>query len=373
MMKSRVVGVWCSAALLVLVLGIAIASKAMTNPRVVKNAVGSGVGDYLLVPDFDRHVVLRFDAATGAFVDEVVTRKSGGLNQPYIALIGPHDGNLYVSTGHFMGPGQIKGVLRYDGGTGAFMDEFVQRGQIDMGHQLLFGPDGNLYFADRVEGNTARPKGGRILRFNGQTGAFIDVFVSQGSGGLEHPDAHVFGPDGNGDGKMDLYVCDEHTSRILLFDGQTGAFGGDFVTSGSGGLSYPQQLSFGPDGNIYVASGQSILRFQGPSGASPGAPMPSTGNDGAEFVASGSGELLFVSGAIFGPDCNNDGNQDLYVGSIDLPNGFVKARHGSIKRYDGTSGAFIDTFVPKGTGGIDDPMFLTFTKTDPVTLAYTGN
>ncbi|MEX0613940.1 MAG: hypothetical protein WD229_17610, partial [Pirellulales bacterium] len=83
------------------------------------------VAGYLLVPDFDKHNVLRYDAATGAFVDTFVSRKSGGLNQPWNVLIGPHDGDLYVSTGHFRGPGQIKAVLRYDGTTGAFLDEFV--------------------------------------------------------------------------------------------------------------------------------------------------------------------------------------------------------------------------------------------------------
>ena len=99
---------------------------------------------YLLVPDYDKHNVLRFDAATGAFVDEFVPRQSGGLNLPWIALIGPHDGNIYVSSGHFRGPGQIKAVLRYDGTTGAFLDQFVQPGQMDMAHSDMYGPDGTL-------------------------------------------------------------------------------------------------------------------------------------------------------------------------------------------------------------------------------------
>src|SRR5262245_20484495 len=81
--------------------------------------------DYLLFPDLDKHNVLRYDADTGAFVDEFVSKKSGGLNQPWNVVIGPHDENLYVPSGHFRGPGQIKAVLRYDGTTGVFLDEFV--------------------------------------------------------------------------------------------------------------------------------------------------------------------------------------------------------------------------------------------------------
>ena len=209
-------------------------------------------GSYLLVPDYDKHNVLRFDAATGAFVDEFVSRQSGGLNQPWIALIGPHDGNLYVSTGHFRGPGQIKAVLRYDGTTGAFLDEFVQRGQMDMAHSVMFGPDGNMYVGVR-DTELGHPRGGRIARFHGTTGAFVDDFVPLGSGGLLHPLAHVFGPDGRGRGKLDLYVTDEDGHDVKRYDGTTGAFKGVFVAAGSGVISLPLGLTFGPDGNLYVA------------------------------------------------------------------------------------------------------------------------
>jgi hypothetical protein len=330
-------------------------------------------GGYLLVPDLDRHNVLRFDATTGAFIDEFVSRKSGGLNQPFIALYGPHDDNLYVSTGHLHGPGQSKAVLRYDGATGAFLDEFVHDGQMDMPHAIIFGPDGNIYWGDRVDGNIGHPQGGMILRFDGQTGAFMDEFVPRLSGGLLHPLALIFGPDSNGDGNLDLYVADEGPSRILHYDGTTGAFLGEFVTRGSGGLTFPQQLSFGPDGNLYVGSfgTGSVMRFQGPSGDNPGAPMPSTGNSGADFVPAGSGGLLGPGGVIFGPDANGDGHQDIYVANF-TSNGVAHGKEGNVKRYDGITGAFIDTFVPNGLGGLDDPSLITFSQTDPVTLAYRG-
>src|SRR5262245_12385028 len=59
---------------------------------------------YLVINDWGRDSVLRFDAATGAFVDTFVPNRSGGLNQPWGVLFGPHDGNLYVSCGEFHGP-----------------------------------------------------------------------------------------------------------------------------------------------------------------------------------------------------------------------------------------------------------------------------
>jgi hypothetical protein len=90
-------------------------------------------------------------------------------------------------------------------------------------------------------------------------------------------------------------------------------------------------------------------------------------------VSSGSGGLLDTFGLIFGPDGNGDGNQDLYVPSFKTA-GSNKADHkfSTIKRYDGVSGAFIDTFVGPNSGGLDQPNYLIFTETDPVTLAYNG-
>ena len=175
--------------------------------------------------------MLRFDAATGAFVDKFVARNSGGFNQPWIVLFGPHDGELYVSSGHFRGPGQIKAVLRYDGTTGAFLDEFVERRQMDMIHSVTFGPDGHLYVGAR-DFKAIRHQGGRIARFHGTTGAFIDDFVPLLSGGLQHPLAHVFGPGGSGLHHLDLYVTDEDNHDIKRYDGTTGAFLGGFVPAG---------------------------------------------------------------------------------------------------------------------------------------------
>ena len=50
-------------------------------------------------------------------------------------------------------------------------------------------------------------RGNNVLRFDGNTGNFLGEFIPPGSGGLSNPDTIVFGPDGNGDDKSDIYVA----------------------------------------------------------------------------------------------------------------------------------------------------------------------
>ena len=62
---------------------------------------------------------------------------------------------------------------------------------------VVFGPDDNLY-VNSYFGNS-------VLRFSGSTGAFIDTFVSPGSGGLTGPTSLIFRPsctDGPGGGDL---------------------------------------------------------------------------------------------------------------------------------------------------------------------------
>jgi DNA-binding beta-propeller fold protein YncE len=346
--------------------------RLATRPAIEQledRCVPSAGGDYLLVNSYKTDNVLRFDAATGAFVDEFIPHRDGRLNQPWGVVIGPRDHDVYVSTGHFQGSGQIKAVLHYDGATGAFLDEFVQRGQMYTPHAVIFGPDGNLYVG--VQDQSGQ---GRIARFDGTTGAYLNDFVPPGSGGLGHPVVQVFGPSGRNPSGLDLYVSDERTGSILRYDGTTGAFLGVFVPHGSGGLGSPTGLVFGPDGYLYVSdsgffgSPPVVLRFQGPAGPTPGAFL-------GAFVPAGSGGQLQPFGLLFGPDRNGDGRQDLYVTSAEVnDSSFVnsKPHSSSVKVYDGVTGAYLSDFISVDTGGLNTPTLMTFTETDPVTLAYTG-
>lgn len=86
---------------------------------------------------------------------------------------------------------------RLDEQTG-LLDTFASGGGLAQGFGLTFRPDGNLYVVSLYTK--------KVVRFNGQTGEFIDIFVQPASGGLTAPTALVFGPDGH------LYVNSVGTS-----------------------------------------------------------------------------------------------------------------------------------------------------------------
>ena len=69
-----------------------------------------------------------------------------------------------------------------------------------------------------------------------------------------------------------MYVASEYTNEVLQYDATTGAFVDVFVTAGSGGISGPYGLAFGPDGNLYVSGRNSndVVRYDGTTGAPAG-------------------------------------------------------------------------------------------------------
>jgi streptogramin lyase len=218
----------------------------------------------------------------------------------------------------------------------------------------------------------------QILRYDGVTGAFKGVFAS--GNGLSGTEELTYGPDGN------LYVSNATGKDVLRFNGQTGAFLGVFASGG--GLSVPIGLTFGPDKNLYVADNNNkVIRYDGTTGAfdkvfladpgfdgptdlkfgpannlfvagegvtgvlrfdSAGNPLPSTGNSGATFIPDGTGELDDPFAIIFGPDGH------LYVSG---PSGTSTSM---VLRFDESSGALIDSFVAKGSGGLGQAFGLTF-------------
>ncbi|GFE63182.1 PEP-CTERM sorting domain-containing protein [Litoreibacter roseus] len=90
----------------------------------------------------------------------------------------------------------------------------------------------------------------------------VKEFIAAGSGGLISPDDLTYGPDGN------LYVSSgtNTTGQILKYDGKTGAALGVFAETP--GLRRPYGVAFGPDGYMYVSSFRSdeILRFDAETG-----------------------------------------------------------------------------------------------------------
>src|SRR5436853_3405173 len=84
------------------------------------------------------------------------------------------------------------------------------------------------------------PTSPHILRYNGSSGAFLGQFASFTTTGY----SMTFGPDGN------LYVG--MSSNISRYDGQTGALLNVFVPNTILHAT-PMDMTFGPDGNLYVA------------------------------------------------------------------------------------------------------------------------
>src|SRR6266571_1716304 len=242
----------------------------------------------LLVNSALGNSILSFDGQTGASPVLFAPPGTGGLSYPEGLAIGPDDGNIYVRS--------AGSVLRFNGTTGAFIDVFASGG--------AQSPD-SLSFQ---------------LRWDATTGSFV---ATSAAGGLDGPTGLSFGPDGN------LYVSSY--GSVLLYRGQTGAAPAMFAAGG--GLVNATGLAFGPDGNLYVSNypGNTILAYGRATGAFIGA-----------FV-SADPNLDRPTGLTFGPDGN------LYLCSYDT---------NSVLRYNGSTGASMGAFTTGG--GLSGPTGLTF-------------
>lgn len=169
----------------------------------------------------------------------------------------------------------------------------------------------------------------QVLRYNGTTGAFIDVFAS---GALDGPTGLTFGADGH------LYVGDWFGGKVYKFDGVSGAQigAGAFATLPSGfGVA---SIQFGSDGHLYVGDGQvnDLLKFNGTTGA---------------FMST-------IDASITPYDIETGPDGTLYVTDFTT---------GRVERFDPTTGTSLG-FFDTGTTGVVNPSGLAFTPELQVTV-----
>jgi DNA-binding beta-propeller fold protein YncE len=242
----------------------------------------------------------------------------GFSRRPWGLAFGP-DGDLYVA-GLFSGAlTKVRGPFTDSPGAS---ETIVDSGLF---YDVAFGPDGNLYASGR----------GPVQRFDIVTKQLIGDFTHGHD--LAEVRGIAFGPDGN------LYASnyDDGKGEIVRFDGLTGAFLDVYVPDRRGGLRWPWKIAFGPTGELFVANStpdaNNILRFASPLKSASGFPIVTRGTASAVFISRPNFNPLYLA---FGPDRN------LYVSD-----GGSDGSSGNVLRFNGATGAFIDTFVVNVEGG----------------------
>ena len=185
-----------------------------------------------------------------------------GLNGAESVLFN-NKGNLLLVSG----PGNT--VLEYDT-AGVFQGVFVSPGNgLSNPHDGVFGPNGGFYLS-AFGAN-------KVLAYNGSTGAFLEVLVQDDpgtpgideSGGLANAHGLLFGRD------SDLYVTSFGSNQVLRYNGTTGDFIEVFITAGNGlggatDVLFPISGDLDNDGVVGIAD---FLNLLGQWGACP-APCP---------------------------------------------------------------------------------------------------
>ncbi|MBX9627946.1 MAG: putative Ig domain-containing protein, partial [Gemmataceae bacterium] len=222
----------------------------------------SGPDGDLYVIDWSTARILRYDGTTGQFRSVLVS--DSRLQYAGRIIIGA-DGNLLVTNANHVLP-----VMRFNRVTGENMGDFIPlgRGGLVAAGALTLGPDGRLYVANARGAD-------QILRFDATTGAFIDIFATfppDRSDAMSHYGPYMirFGPDGR------LYASDQGDGgrpysggRVIRFDGETGGYLGEFLPAGVAGLNAPADLAWAADGRLYVSDyyGHEVRRYDATTGA----------------------------------------------------------------------------------------------------------
>jgi sugar lactone lactonase YvrE len=293
--------------------GTLVVNTSAVNVQQITVAAGaflSGTGtitppdDTVVVTSFFDSAVYEVDAVTGSVQATLVAPYSSSLlSGPAGLAVGP-DGNLYLSS-------QFNdSILQYNFATGTLSTFIpssvltpIAQGQGDSAFApagLTFDGSGNLYVT--LNGGQTAFSGGAVVRF-------ATTYTDQGlvyansfsviATGLIQPSGLTFG---TAAGDTDsLYVSNSALGAVMVISGAStnNPTTSVFIGPGSGGLNFPAGLTFGPDGELYVADlgatsmqGQ-VLQFN-PDGSFSSVFTPGPGQPGDL-------SFQFPSGILFDP------------------------------------------------------------------------
>ncbi|GJM19749.1 MAG: hypothetical protein DHS20C14_19620 [Phycisphaeraceae bacterium] len=211
----------------------------------------SGVSQFVLSPDGSKLYagtfgaasnVSIFDAQTGAYMGNL--DDGGPLAAPSV-ISWSHTGSLLVSD---FGGGE---VYEYNPDTNERIGTFFDSTLLINPHEVIAMSDG--YLVSDYGSN-------RVFEFN-QDGAFVRTVLSPAANGIARPLDMILSDD-----ESTLYVSNNASGRVTVYDMATGALTGPF---GSGSLTYPEGLAWAPDGSMVVANagGGNLVRFDVTTGA----------------------------------------------------------------------------------------------------------
>jgi glucose/arabinose dehydrogenase len=213
-----------------------------------------------------------------------------GLAHPFDLAFGP-DAHLYVPSQDTNIVGRYYGPRATEGKAGTPMPHPRALQDADTKHLLpgtfipsqkhapsglrtvrgaIFGPDGDLYVADR--------DAACIKRYDGGSGALRREYRHQHLTTPVHltfraHDGALLAGSRDGDA---VFAIDPETAAVTTL-----------VAPGAGGLRAPAGMAFGPDGMLYVGSRETrqILRFDASAGKPDSAPFIDDLDDFPEFIA----------------------------------------------------------------------------------------
>jgi hypothetical protein len=266
---------------------------------------------------------------------------------------------LVTSIGNFS-------VLEYNETTGTFIRAAVSGVNAT---SVVIGLDGNLLVVDSANS--------QVKRFNRKTGAFIDVLASTN---LVYPTSMSIH-------QGVLYVTNTTPPAVQRFNATTGLNTGHFVPSLPN--PYPRDVKVNPANNrLYVLyyNNATVEMFDLSTMASHGLLMP-VGNpfgSGGLYtptqMAFGPDGNLYIIGGTFGGNlgvrrynpttgafidffANTGGDEYVPEGIAFGPdnNLYVSTQwHENVMRFNYPTGTFMDFFVPNASGGLTRPYALTF-------------